>query len=153
MADSPQPLRCPISHPLGNLAGLLLGATAILAVLASYTVDWGVGWMVWVPAAISLIPATALMRRRVLWWRDGVFDLESGWLMRRARSFPADHLSIELVPTAGLWAVVVHRGTASWPIATWVTRRRAQRVIDTLHQAAPDGQWPCRETPLPEGDR
>lgn len=153
MAETPPSVRCAISHPLGNLAGALIGASAILAILASYTVDWGVGWMVWVPAAIALIPATALMRRRVLWWRGDVFDLESGWLMRRARSFPADHLDLELVPTAGLWAVVAHRGHAAWPVATWVTRRRAQQVIDTLNRSAPDGAWPCRETPLPEGDR
>lgn len=145
--------RCPISHPLGNLIGFTLGVVIVKLFLMSYSIDWGVGWMVWVPAAIAIIPASALMRRRVVVRRDGYFDLEHGWLMRRARSFPADDLRIELLPTAGLWAVIVHRHGAAWPIATWVTRRRAQRIIDFLHGSAPDGQWPMWETPLPAGDR
>ncbi|TVR46195.1 MAG: hypothetical protein EA402_02965 [Planctomycetota bacterium] len=152
-ADHPHPVRVNISHPLGNLIGFAMGVTIVFLFLASYSIDWGVGWMVWVPSAIAIIPASHLMRRRILHRRDGYFDLEQGWLMRRARSFPADDLSIELLPTAGLWAVVVHRQGAAWPIATWVTRQRANRVCAVLDGSAPNGAWPRRDPILPNGDR
>ena len=154
VADQPAAThRVAISHPLGNLIGFVLGVSIIFLFMASYSIDWGVGWMVWVPAALAIIPASALMRRRILWRRDGYFDLETGWIMRRARSFPGDDLRIELLPMAGLWAVVVHRGSSAWPIATWVSRGRAERVIALLDSTAPEGNWPRWETPLPEADR
>ena len=84
------PQRYSISHPIGNLIGMFMGTSIILLFMMSYSIDWGVGWMVWVPAAILVIPASALMRRRVLIRREDHFDIEHGWLMRRARSFYGD---------------------------------------------------------------
>ena len=123
------PMRFAVSHVLGNIIGFALGAFIVLLFMMSYSIDWGVGWMVWVPAAIMLIPASTLMRRRVIYRREGYFDIEQGWLARSARSFYGDNIAIELLPTAGFYAVVVHREGSQWPIATWVTKKRAERSI------------------------
>ena len=147
------PTRIAVSHPLGNIIGFALGTFIVLLFLMSYSIDWGVGWMIWVPAAIMIIPASTLMRRRVIYRREGYFDIEQGWLARKARSFYADQIAIELLPTAGFYAVVVHREGAQWPIATWVTKRRAERIAAFLDHSAPDGQWPRIEPQKPIGDR
>jgi hypothetical protein len=147
------PQRFAVSHLVGNIIGFSLAVFIILLFMMSYSIDWGVGWMVWVPAAIMMIPASALMRRRVILRRKSYFDIEQGWLARKARSFPGDKLSIELLPTAGFFAVVIHREEAQWPIATWVTKTRAQRIAAFLDHSAPTGQWPRIKSEKPVADR
>jgi hypothetical protein len=150
MADLP--VRFVINSRWAPVVGFLLVVVSAAMLVIGQGIDWGVGWTTWVPAVILLIPAAALIRRRVVVVDEGGIVLESGWLWRRARVFPADRLELELLPTAGRWAVVLHRDGREFALATWLSRERAEALCAILDHA-PAGPWPRRETGLPSADR
>lgn len=134
------------------LVGLLLAITASALLSLGADLDWGVAWTTWLPALALLLVGVHLVRRVVLRRTEGGFDLETGWLFRRGTHLTLAGFELELVPTAGLWAVVLHRRGRELPLATWLTRRRADALAAWLDAAA-GAPLPRRERPKPAGDR
>jgi hypothetical protein len=144
--------RFTIGGPLRAALGLVLLAGSIAVLWRSRSIDWGVAWTAIVPALVLMIPAWALLQRRVLRWDQGALRIIDGWLWRRELSLRivADQAWIDVVTTAGLRAVVLHVGNHQHPLATWITRRRADQLCEWLQACA---GLPCRTAPLPERDR
>ncbi len=143
-------LGSPVRAAIGAL--LLLSAAAVL--WTARTVDWGVAWTAVIPSLALLVPGWGLLQRRVLTWHDGVLTCSDGWLWRRAVTLRTAGAELEIVPTAGLTAVVLHRAGSAWPLATWIRRGTAQRLADWLDGLDPGaGPLPRRATRLPDGDR
>ena len=142
-----------IGSPLRAALGLVLlaGATAVL--LVSRSIDWGVAWTAVIPAVVLMIPAWALLQRQTLSWNDDKITITKGWLWRRAITFKTTQAELELLPTAGLMAVVLHRGTSTHPLATFVLPRTAQQLATWLDRHHPGGAFPRRQPCLPEADR
>lgn len=135
-----------VSGPARALLGLLLlAATAtLLATLARLELAIGAAGAVLV--LVVLVPALALLRRRVLRARPGAVVVEDGWLFRRGRVLQLDGAELEIVPTAGLRAVVLHRAGRGEALATWLGRGRAERLAVWLDRVA-GRPLPRRATP------
>ncbi len=137
------------------LLGLALWLVAIGILSHAHGLEFGIGWTALVPALVLTLPATALLRRRVLRLRqvDGQYRLsiDDGWLWRRAMELPLGDSELELLPTAGLRAVVLHRRGGSVAVATWIGAGRAHRLIGWLESAV--GPMPRRTPSLPVNDR
>ncbi len=133
--------------------GLLLISGSLLALWTSRTIELGIAWTTAIPAVLLLIPAAALLPRRVLTWHDGGLDLSDGWLWRRCLRLPIVGTELELLPTAGLCAVILHRHGGARTIATWIHPRTAERLLMWLDAHHPDGAFPRRSPALPVGDR
>ena len=132
--------------------GLLLVATAGSLLWHGRTIDWGVGWTIWVPAVVLLIPGVSLLRRRVLRIVDDRLQIEQGWLWRRVWSVRLDG-ELEVLPTAGFRAVILHQGGHEIALATWVTAGTASQLAQWLDGRRPGGGFPRREAQIPTGDR
>lgn len=142
-----------VGGPLRLLVGLVLALLAGGLVALGRGLEWGVAWTAWVPAVGIVLIAAHLARRLVLTAGDGSLTVETGWLFRRATELRLAGAELELVPTAGLWAVVLRKGPREMPLALWLTRRRAEALVAWLDRAAPEGPLPRRERPRPAGDR
>ncbi len=145
---------------IGGAARLLSGlAIALLAgVLFSYGrgLEWGVAWVLYVPAAIALLPALTLVRRTTLRLVADplAIEIETGWLFRRCWQVPLAGSSLESLTTAGLRTVVLHRPSGvEYGLASWLSRARADALLAWLDRVAPDGAWPRRARAAPSGDR
>ena len=132
-----------------HLLGLGLVAISFKLLFFGRTIDWGVGWTTWVPALILLLPALSLLQRSVLRLNAGTLSLESGWLWRRVMSVRLEG-ELEVVPTAGLRAVVLHQHGREVALATWVTAHTANRLLHWLDATTP---LPRRVAQVPAGDR
>lgn len=141
-----------IGGPLRLLSGLLLAGLAGLLISVGQRLDWGMTAILWVPAAILLLPAFHLVRRIVLVAHESGLDLESGFLFRRAWRFSLAGGELEVVPTAGLHTVLLHRNGREIPLASWLTRRRAEALCAFLDAAA-GGAMPRREPRQVQADR
>jgi hypothetical protein len=146
------PAQFVLGGPLRAGLGLILLTASIAVLWTSRTIELGIAWTAVVPSVVLLIPAWGLLQRRVLALDGGRLTATDGWLWRRALVLSLDQAELEVVPTAGLAAVVVHRGGASHALATWILPRTAHRLAAWLdaHLPAP---LPRRATPLPQGDR
>jgi hypothetical protein len=142
-----------IGSPLRAMLGVLLLCAASSVLLVSHTIDWGVAWTAVIPALALLIPAWALLQRKTLTCANGKLLITSGWLWRRAIEFKTTDAELELLPTAGLMAVVLHRGTSAQPLATFVLPSTAQRLATWLDEQHPQRAFPRQKPLLPEGDR
>lgn len=134
------------------LVGFLCATTAGLLLQLSRTLDWGMAAICWVPAAVLLLLALQLVRRTRLRAEVDGFTLETGWLFRRGWTFKLAGGEVEFVPTAGLWAVVLHRNRNRITLATWVTRPRALALANWLDAVA-GTPLPRTEAARPENDR
>lgn len=152
MVPEPSTDRFTVSSRTGLVLGLALLVISACLLAASSEIGWGVGWTTWVPALALLVPGVGLIRRRVLHRRNTGLEIESGWFMRRGVLVPVGDWQLEHLPTAGLWAVVLHRRGSAWVAATWLRRHRSEALLAWL-DAFPGGPWPRRETILPAGDR
>jgi hypothetical protein len=140
------------------LTGLAITVASVATVLATRGIDWGVGWMVWVPAVVVLFPAAALMRQVVLRFdhqeAGQTLEIAYGFLWRRAYALPTAAAAVEVVPLAGLQGVIWHVGGHSWPLALWIGQRRTRALLTWLDAHAPDaGGWPRRQSERGEWDR
>lgn len=140
--------------------GLLLVASSAALLVVSRDVDWGVGWMVWIPALVLLFPAASLMRQISLRFAERptgtVLLIEHGILWRRGYEIPTAGAEVEVVPMAGFQGVIWHVGGRAWPLALWIGRRRALQLVawlDSHATAMADGRWARRETRRAEWDR
>jgi hypothetical protein len=131
-----------IGGPLRLSLGLLIAVLAGSLINIGRYLDWGLAWIMYIPAVAALMVALNLVRRTRLRLNDQSIELETGWLWRRSWRVNMSDSQIELVPMSGLWSVVVHRGDREFPLALWLGRRRAEALITWLDQAAPDGAWP-----------
>lgn len=129
-------MRFVISSLPRRLLGLLIALTVCAAIVATADLELGVGAIVWVPGVIVLIPALGLLRRWVLLLGDGEVTIETGSLFRHRRIIPLEQAALEIVPTAGLRAVVLHLGKRELVLATWLRPRRAHQLADLLDAAA-----------------
>ncbi len=150
-----------IGGPLRAGLGLLLISGSLLALWTSRTIELGIAWTTVIPALILLSPGAALLPRRVLAWRDGGLELTDGWLWRRCLRLPLAATELEVVPTAGLCAVVLHRGgthggtylPGSRTLATWIRPRTALSLLTWLDAHHPERAFPRRSPLLPISDR
>jgi hypothetical protein len=152
-APQPPPASHAVDGPLRWAAGLALAAAAAALVLGAGHLEYGIGWTALVPAAVLLLPAGALLQRRRLVVAGGRIEVHSGWLMRRCWSLPLAGAELEVVPTAGLCAVVLHAGGRETALAAWVGAGAARRLCAWLDAHHPAGAFPRRSTALPAGDR
>jgi hypothetical protein len=141
-----------IGGPLRLIGGLLLAGLSGLLVSLGYRLGWGMPMIFWVPAMILLLPAFHLVRRIVLVADGGHIDLESGFLFRRSWRFALTGGELEIVPTAGLRTVVLHKGGHEIPLAAWLTAGRAEALCAFI-DAAPGGPLTRRAPRRPEADR
>lgn len=142
-----------IGSPLRCALGLSLLSASAVVLLVSRTIDWGVAWTAVIPALALLIPSWALLKRTVITCTAHQLTITTGWLWRRALVITTTDAELELLPTAGLMAVVLHRGTRAHPLATFITNRTARRLATWLDQHHPTGAFPRVLPQLPEGDR
>lgn len=149
----PPPAMHAVDGPLRWMAGLVLAGVAAGLALGAGRLEYGIGWTALVPAAVLMLPAAALLQRRRLLAADGRLEVHSGWLMRRCWSLPLAGAELEVVPTAGLCAVVLHVGGRETALATWVGAGRACRLCAWLDGLHPAGAFPRRAPTLPAGDR
>lgn len=142
-----------VGSPLRVGLGLILMSAAGIVLLVSRTIDWGVAWTAVIPAVVLLIPAWALLQRTTLTWKDDSLTITTGWLWRRALVITTTDAELELLPTAGLMAVVLHRGNNAHPLATFVLPRTASHLAAWLDRHHPTGAFPRQQPQLPEADR
>lgn len=141
-----------IGGPLRLVTGLLLAGISGLLVSLGHRLDWGMPVIFWVPAVVLLLPAFHLVRRIVLVAGEGHIDVESGFLFRRAWRFSLTGGELEIVTTAGLRTVVLHKGEHEIPLATWLTSRRAEALCAFVDATA-GAPLPRRAGRVPEADR
>lgn len=141
-----------LGGPLRAGLGLVLLTASLLVLWTSRTIELGIAWTAVVPSLVLLIPAWGLLQRRILTLDGERLTLTDGWLWRRALVISLQQTELEMVPTAGLAAVVVHRGGGSHALATWILPRTAQRLGAWLDANLP-APLPRRASPLPQGDR
>lgn len=141
-----------IGGPWRLFCGLALaGVSGFLANLGS-RLDWGMAWIAWVPAVVLLLPAFHLVRRVALVVDAGHLDIESGFFFRRAWRFALAEAELEIVPTAGLNVVILHKRGREIPLASWVSRRRAEAICAFIESNA-GTTIPRRASRKPEADR
>ena len=142
-----------LGSPLRVAIGLLLVTASAAVLWTSRTIEFGIAWTAVIPAVVLLVPALGLLQRRVLNSDGERLTITSGWLWRRAMDLPLRDAEIEVLPTAGLVAVVLHRNGQAWPLATWVLPATARRLTGWLDGLAAGGPLPRRAVALPSGDR
>ena len=143
-----------VGSPARLLLGLGLLAAAFTCLRVATGLEFGIGWTAVIPAALLVLPALALLRRRRLIVIANGLALEDGWLWRRRLDLPlTGREELELVPTAGLRAVVLHRANREAILATWLSVAEAQRLAEWLDAQHPEGRWPRRDPRKPIGDR
>lgn len=142
-----------VHGPIRFGIGFLLISVACWLVLSAHDLGWGLSYSVIVPACALMFPGLALMKRKVLRLRENTVEVETGWLWRRARSLNLTDCSVEMLPMAGLWAVIVHRGEYEYPLLTWVGKKQAKSVLQFLDQTAPEEQWPRHQRERAQWDR
>lgn len=114
----------------------LIGSASVLA-LAVHDLEFGIGWIVLIPAAAIVLVGLGLFQRRsIVAEPPGRIVVISGWCFRRHLTLAVDGGELELVPTMGLIAVVLHRQGRNWPIAEWLTPRRADALAALIDRAA-----------------
>lgn len=148
----PDPAARSIGGPLRWGLGALLLAAATAVLLVGGGLEYGVGWTAVVPAALLLLPAGQLLRRIRLRIAAGRIEVEQGWLFRRCWALPLAGAELELMPTAGLRAVLLHSAGRATPLATWVRPATAEALAAWLDAHAPDGPLARRTTAPPAGD-
>ena len=137
-----------------GLLGISLLALALACLATVHDLEFGIGWTGVVPAVLLCLPALALLRRRTLHVVPRGLRLEDGWFWRRQFDLPlSGDEELELVPTAGLRAVVLHRQGREAVLATWLTAHQTRRLVTWLDVQHPAGAWPRRESRKPAGDR
>ena len=142
-----------LGSPLRAALGLLLLSGSAVVLLTARSIDWGVAWTAVIPATLLLLPAWSLLQRRVVSWDDGRLTVTDGWLWRRATEVTVGPSALEILPTAGLRAVVLHRNGHSWPLATWLWPGTAERLAAWCDRHHPTGAFPRHAPQLPLGDR
>lgn len=145
-----------IGGPLRAGIGLLLLSGSLLALWTSRTIELGIAWTTVVPAVLLTIPAAALLPRRVFAWihsHEPMLELTDGWLWRRCLTLPIASTEIEILPTAGFCAVILHRHQGAHTLATWIRPPTANRLLAWLDEHHPEGAFPRRIPVLPVGDR
>jgi hypothetical protein len=134
------------------LTGICLTALALALIGLGFSLGWGIGWMAWIPAVALLVPGSACLQRRVLRAEPGGIECLDGWLWRRGMVLPLTGAELEIAPTAGWQAVVLHVGGRPWPLALWVGRRQAEAIAAFCDRCA-GAPLPRRQTVLPPADR
>ncbi len=122
-------------------------------VLMSEELDWGISATTLVPACVFVIISFHLMSRKILTLNEDSLEIEIGWLWRRCHEIKLEQCSLELAPMAGLWVVVLRASKRVIPIATWVSKKRAELIMNFIDQVAPQGQWPRHAFERSEWDR
>jgi hypothetical protein len=135
-----------VGGPLRGGLGALLLAMAAGTVLVTHDLEFGIGWTAVVPACILGLPGAALLSRRTVARVADRIEIVDGWCWRRAWSLPAAHARLELLPTAGLWAVILHSSAGSRPLGTWIRHTTATRL-------AAEVGLPLETAPGPAADR
>jgi hypothetical protein len=145
--------RFSLGSPLRAGLGLLLVTASAAVLWTSRTIELGIAWTAVIPAVVLLIPALGLLQRRVLTTDGEKLTITSGWLWQRAMDLPLREAELEVLPTAGLVAVVLHRHGQAWPLATWILPATARRLTGWLDGLSATGALPRRAVALPSGDR
>ena len=145
--------RVVLGGPLRFATGLVLFAIALALTGLGWRFGWGIVWMAWIPALFLLLPATALAGRTEIRRAERSIERHQGWLFRRILVLSVAGGELEILPAGGAWVVLLHRGAATVPLATWVSRATAERIASLCDRAHPAGAVPRRATLRPAGDR
>ncbi len=139
---------------LRAVCGLLLFILAAVMIVSTRAVEWGVGWMTWIPALCMMFPAAALMQRRVFTWENGSLLCVQGWLWRRGwKITPSESTSLSVIPMAGFQAVTMNVAGKQFALATWLWRGTANRLVVWLDAQHSDGAWPKEQHQQAEWDK
>lgn len=135
MVDAPPALRLlTIDTARRRLLGAVLIGVALTLVLVAGQLDWALGIFAWITALLVLIPAGGLIQRRHL------EDLGDARLLlrigRRGTMIDLDGVALEILPTAGTCALLLHVQQTEIPVGTWLTRRRAETIASWIDEAA-----------------
>lgn len=136
-----------IGGPLRLLAAFTCFSVALALAGLGFGLGWGLGWMAWIPAIFLLLPALALGGRRELRRTSEGLEIHDGFLFRRIYTFSLRGGEVEVLPAGGAWVAVLHLGGREIPLASWVRRSTAERIVVLL------GELPRRAARHPEGDR
>lgn len=142
-----------IGGPLRLALGLLLFLAAAALGVLGFRLGWGIGWMAWIPALFLILPAGALGGRQVVRRVPGGLELTTGRIFRRILALRMDAAEVEIVPTGGAWAVILHRHGSAQVLASWVGRATADRIAALCDRAHPEGIIPRLVPRMPAGDR
>lgn len=124
---------CQVGGSLRRILGWSLVAAALAAALWSRRLDWGMAPIVWVPALAVAAVGWGLKTTRRLELSGARLRVRAQGLLGRSHELTLDDgAELELLPTAGLRAVVLHQGGRQLPLATWVTATRAARIASWL---------------------
>jgi hypothetical protein len=134
-----------VGGPIRRCLGWCLVVAAIAAVAWSRRLDWGMAPVIWVPALVLLVVGWGLKTtRRLELTANRLHLIGQGLLARRRELAVGPDAELEIVPTAGLRAVVLHQGEQSLPLASWLGARRAAALAEWLDSAL-GRQLPRRE--------
>ena len=139
---TPMASRIALHGPIRISIGLLLAATSLSMLFASESIDWGVAATTVVPALCLMVPALSCLKRKVILIDADGLAIETGWLWRRCQQLSLQDIQLEVLPMAGLWALILHRNERRWPLALWSARKTVDRLAQALDAQAPDGAWP-----------
>jgi len=101
-------------------------------VVVTHDLEFGIGWTAVIPALVLGLPGAALTRYRVLERTGDRLCITDGWWWRRAYETSLAGSTLERVPTAGLWAVVLRREQHEVTLATWVRASTATAISQAL---------------------
>lgn len=122
-----------VGGPLRRCLGWILVVAAIAAAGWSLRLDWGLAPVVWVPALVLAVVGWGLHTTRRLELDGERLTVHREGLLAGREDLVLDHaVELELLPTAGLRAVVLHRDGRALPLATWIGARRAEALIAWL---------------------
>lgn len=125
-------------HSLARSAAALLVIVLAIAIsVPAWHLEFGIGWIVLIPCALALAVGLGLLQRHEIRVEGpGRIVIVSGWLFRRHLTIGLGGSELELVPTLGLIAVVLHRSGRAWPLAEWLGSRRAADLAELLDRCA-----------------
>lgn len=147
------PRQIALHGPIRLGIGFVLAAISVSMLLASESIDWGVAATTVVPALCLMVPALSCLKRKVIRIEAGRLEIETGWLWRRCQQLSLTDIQLEIVPMAGLWALIIHRQERRWPLALWSARATVERLAQALDEQAPDAAWPRIKHQSAEWDR
>lgn len=141
-----------VGGPGRRLLGGLVLLLALAAIALSTLLDWGMSPILWVPGLCVLPIGFGLIGIRHIAYDGTRLAIRHTGLRRQALSVTVGpDAELELVPTAGLRAVVLLQDGDETPLATWITRRRAEALVAWL-EARLGRRLPRRATALHQSD-
>lgn len=121
-----------VSTPGRILLGLSMIVLGIFLMVISLRFEWGVWVTTFVPGLVLQVPGVGLLRRCSLSYTDGTLSRRAGLFRQTEERIPLADAAIEVLPTAGARAVLIHVDGHEVPLATWISAGRARQLMTWL---------------------